>query len=68
MTETETSGCNQCRRTAQQLASLATSWWECSHVDCPQRKPVTAAPPPRSSELDAETSGCWRVKPVFPEY
>lgn len=60
-------GCTECRRSAQQLAQLATSWWECSCVDCPQRKPLTAAPPDRDA-LAAEGSGCWHVRPKFPEY
>lgn len=62
-------GCTQCRRTSQQLATLATSWWECSHVDCPNRRPVTAAPPDRGDDpLSHEGSGCFHVRPRFPEY
>lgn len=63
----DNAGCQLCSRSAQQLAKLATSWWECSAVDCPQRKQLTAAPPP-GDELASEGSGCWRVEPKFPEY
>lgn len=57
-------GCTQCARSAQQLASLARGFWECSHVACPQRRPVTAAPP-TGNELAYEGSGCWHVRPKF---
>lgn len=69
MTDTtaQDTGCSHCHRSAQQLAQLATSWWECSAVDCPQRKQLTAAPPP-GDELASEGAGCWRVRPKFPEY
>lgn len=59
-------GCRLCSRSAQQLAGLARAWWECSHVDCPQRKRVTAAPPEDGTEsMGRDGSGCWRIKPVF---
>lgn len=64
---TPDAGCKLCHRSAQQLAQLATSWWECSAVECPQRKQLTAAPPP-GDELAGEGSGCWRVLPKFSEY
>lgn len=62
-------GCTQCQRSAAQLAQLATAWWECSCVECPQRRRLTAAPPDEAGEpLGREGSGCWRVKPHWPEY
>lgn len=60
----EAGGCTTCRLNSAQLAARAAQWWECSHVDCPQRKLVTAAPPERNG-LAFEGSGCWRVKPVY---
>lgn len=62
----EKPGCPLCHLNDAQLAARAKAWWECSHVDCPNRKRVTAAPPDTNA-LAAEGSGCWRIKPVFQE-
>ena len=70
MTEpSDTAGCSVCNRNAAQLAALQTGgWWECSHVACPGRKPITAAPPQDGTEaMGRDGSGCWRMKPVFQE-
>lgn len=54
--------CRVCHRTGPQLTALRRGFWECSHVDCPCRKPITAAPP-TGRELEGEHSGCWHVRP-----
>lgn len=61
-----TTGCTHCQRSPGQLESVRSGAWECSHVECPYRRHVTAAPPDRDSEpLAFEGSGCWRVRPHF---
>lgn len=59
-------GCAECHLSHAQLQARAKTWWECSHVSCPQRKALTAAPP-RADAFAAEGAGCWRIKPVFRE-
>lgn len=62
-------GCAVCQLTEPQLAARGEAWWECSHVACPQRKTLTAAPPHDGTEaMGADGSGCWRIKPVFQEH
>jgi hypothetical protein len=34
--------------------------WECSHVACPLRRPLTAAPTDRQLRLGGD--GCWRQR------
>lgn len=49
--------CNTCTRNAQQLQGMPERW-ECSHVACPLRKPLTAAPTAQALRLASD--GCWR--------
>lgn len=51
--------CASCTRTAQQLQGMPERW-ECSHVACPLRRPLTAAPTPRPLRQDGD--GCWRSR------
>lgn len=63
-----TTGCTECGRNAAQLDSVRDGTWECCCVDCPHRRAITAAPPEGATEATGrESSGCWRVRPVFQE-
>lgn len=59
-----TTGCTECQRGPGQLESIRNGNWECSHVACPHRRQVTAAPPDTDS-FAFESSGCWRVRPDY---
>lgn len=62
---TVTTGCSTCGRSAQLMEGMPERW-ECSHVDCPHRRQVTAAPP-EGNHFAREGSGCWRVRPMYQE-
>lgn len=51
--------CIACARSAQQLQGMPERW-ECSHVACPLRKHLTAAPTARQLRLASD--GCWRQR------
>lgn len=64
--------CATCGKTAEKLKALSRAWWECSHVDCPNRKrePVLdhAAPQQYAGGYVAapheHAAGCYRVTPT----
>lgn len=57
-------GCPVCTRSAFRLQAVPHVW-ECSHMACPFRRPVTAAPAERALRCDPD--GCWRQRPQVEE-
>jgi hypothetical protein len=51
--------CAVCRRDEKAVNGPGR---ECAHVDCPHRRPVTAATPDRAQGAGAP--GCFRVPPL----
>lgn len=49
--------CHCCQRSDQQLEGMPERW-ECSHLHCPLRRPLTAAPGNNPVHLAAD--GRWR--------
>lgn len=51
--------CTVCGKTEARLKSLCRSdGWECSHIDCPNRKPV----PDQCDHQEYMLDGCYRVR------